>query len=591
MHATRALPAILTCISPSTNAPQLVVAALRAITDIAAATTLALPSSPLDVQTIADSVFSSSHHLESFCLIFSITSPKHLLQSQVTLAAGLICRLCREERHQHALATAGVLDLLASQLASFAVSTGYVIPGGEELAYNDGLSDVFPESARPGAKIGPILDAISTILGDSKYRAHRLVNSPAILAVFPSIKFEPSKALSGSKLELESTGNGDTKQQKLTAMDYILPTAHTASSRSPAASNSSFATPDRSESRTPSRNSLSKLNSSAVWDSARFQRLGRGSDNNSNDEAESPLIPWLVHLVRSLNGYERLVAASVLTALFRAGLGRKGVRETSLGLLVVPVLIDLIAKHDKDSPDSDEPADATQYFVLERAPVVLARLITDSDYLQKAAYECSAIKTLTKLLKRAYEPVAVLEQPKFWSPQTENDMDVENSSALSQLGDGGQNPLLAHRLRLRESALKGIGALASGKEDYRKALVAEDSVSYVFESLTESPKRPRQPKERSRDKPSSAEVSSSPSLASGYGTNPLSVIIAACHVVRMLSRSISVLRTALVDHAVALPVYRFMKHPDINVQIAATATICNLVVEVSPVREVRNPLV
>ncbi|KAK1254290.1 hypothetical protein MKX08_008285 [Trichoderma sp. CBMAI-0020] len=53
----------------------------------------------------------------------------------------------------------------------------------------------------------------------------------------------------------------------------------------------------------------------------------------------------------------------------------------------------------------------------------------------------------------------------------------------------------------------------------------------------------------------------------------------------MLSRSISILRTTLVDHSVAMPVFKFLKHPDVDVQVAATAAICNLVLEASPVRE------
>src|SRR5690606_7328336 len=90
-------------------------------------------------------------------------------------------------------------------------------------------------------------------------------------------------------------------------------------------------------------------------------------------------------------------------------------------------------------------------------------------------------------------------------------------------------------------------------------------------------------KERQQDRPSEAVIP-------GYGENPPSVIIAACHVVRMLSRAIGVLRTALVDFSVWVPILKFMRHPDVNVQIAAAGAMCNLVMEVSPMREVRPPL-
>ncbi|PNY27575.1 Armadillo repeat-containing protein 8 [Tolypocladium capitatum] len=556
LHAARAVPAVLGSMSPSANPPQIVLAALKALTDIADATALARPSSLLDVHSLADDVF-LPQHVDSLNVMLSISSPKHLLQSQVTLASGLICRLCRDERHQHALATAGVLDSLATQLARFAVRDGLVVPGAEELAYNDGLFDVFPESACVGSKIGPILEAIAAILGDSKYRANRLVHSPALLAIFPSVKFESHRGT-------------QSQQQALTAMEFILPTVPTSSRSQPSSQSSG------SDSQTSSRTSLDKFGA-ATWSSP-------NNGDGAAEDIETPLIPWLIYLVRTLGEYDRLMAAAVLAALFKAGLGRKAVRETSIGLLVIPILVGMVAKNDRDGTDSEGPTDATQRLILEKTPAVLARLMTNSEYLQKAAYDCDAVRVLTKLLKRAYQPVPELDQPRYWSPQADSGMDVEGASASTQLGQDGHNPLLAHRAKLREGSLKAIGALSAGKEDYRKAFVAEDFVPYVMESLCEYPRKPRQVKERSKDKPDSEAPRKGPCAA--YGTNPVSVIVAGCHVVRMLARSVNILRTALVDHGVALPVFRFMTHPDIKVQIAATATIINLVVEVSPVREI-----
>lgn len=570
VQASRALPAILACISPNANAPQIVVAALKAVTSIADAAALASPSSTLDIPALADTIFTSPYHLESLCLILATTSSSRLQQSQVELAANLISRICRDERHQQAIVYSGVLDVLASRLAGFAVSQGQVVPGAEAQAYSDGLYEAFPKEAPQGTQIGPILGALAAILGDSKYRAIRLINSPSILAVFPSIAFE-ANGLSGSKI------------QSPTAMDYLLPSVPPpfSATRSPPHSHhhSSANTPDRSESRTPSQTPGPRYVSPAALES---------SLDNSSEDIESPFIPWLILQTRHLSGYGRLMAATILTSLFKAGLGRKGWRETSLGMLVVPILIDLIAKNDKDDAESQNSFDETQHLILERAPATLARLITDSEQLQKAAYDCGAVKTLTKLLRRAYRSVPILEAAKYWSPQPDTDMDVEGPSTSSQLGQVGQDPLLSHRVRLRESTLKAIGAVASGKEDYRKALVDEDFIPYVMESLNEYPKRPRQIKDRLKDKPS-VEPEAQPSASSGYGANPLSVIVAACHVIRMLSRSISILRTTLVDHSVAMPVFKFLKHPDVDVQVAATAAICNLVLEASPVREVCPP--
>ncbi|KAK2592752.1 hypothetical protein QQS21_009556 [Conoideocrella luteorostrata] len=568
LHAARVVPAILGNFLPYTNPPQIVVASLRALLDISTAASLAPPNSLLDIHILADNVF-TPQNIESLNVMLSMTTVNYLFQSQVTLASSLICRLCREERHQNALVVGGVLDSLATQLARFAVADGLVIPGADELAGGDGLGQVFPEPASANARIGPILEAISCILGDSRYRATRLIYSPALLAIFPSVNFERLRDSHGSR------------HPGRTAMDLILPSLPTATSRIHSAAPSSFHTPDRVDSRTSSRTSLNKFaaTSAASWDSARVHYPGSSIIDAANDEIESPLIPWLIHLVRSLNDYDRLMAAAVLAALFKAGLGRKGVRETTIGLLVVPILVGMIAKNDKDGVEPADSTDATQLHILEKGPAVLARLTTDSEYLQKAAFDCDAVKVLAKLLKRSYQPVAEMSQPKYWSPNPDTGMEVEGTSPAAHLGASGQNPILAHRIILRESSLKAIGALSAGKEDYRKALVAEDLIPYVFESLCEFPRKPKSAK----DKPANELLRNVQSSA--YGVNPLSVLIAGCHVVRTMSRSISILRTALVDHAVTMPIFRFLRHPDVNVQIAATATVINLVLEVSPVRE------
>jgi len=68
--------------------------------------------------------------------------------------------------------------------------------------------------------------------------------------------------------------------------------------------------------------------------------------------------------------------------------------------------------------------------------------------------------------------------------------------------------------------------------------------------------------------------------------NPDAVLIAACKMIRSLSRSVSVLRTSLIDHGVAQPIFELLKHRSVKVQIAATEVITNLVLDVSPMRTV-----
>ena len=52
-----------------------------------------------------------------------------------------------------------------------------------------------------------------------------------------------------------------------------------------------------------------------------------------------------------------------------------------------------------------------------------------------------------------------------------------------------------------------------------------------------------------------------------------------------MSRSVSLLRTSLIDAGIAKPVFDILKHTDPRVQIAATDVCCNLLLDFSPMRD------
>lgn len=578
MLASQAVPAILSNLCPDANPPLVVLAAIKTLTGVTNTCadfteTLALAGQlfqPRHVQALADVCARSRE--------WRAQTP----QNPIALVAVLISRLCHDEKHALALAESDVLDYLAAELAAFAVEGGHVIPGADILGKVDGRLKYIPDSAESGSSLAVVLEALTAIVSDSKYRAYRLLFSPAILAVFPGLDLASSRELLGLS---DPSDAGIEIFSGIGAMDTLLPTLPRQTGRSNGR-RPSF--PPLSGESTARPASNAKFGQGLpVTDASRFDppTIGAGEDAQV---LRAPLISWLILLVRTRDDAERLMAASLLTSLFKSGLETRQLREPSVGLLIVPVLVDMLQGSDaaaRIQPQSlVDKRTRTAWKILETTPAVLSRLITDSEPLQTVAYDCGAVTILSKLLKEAYEPVPETAYVRTWSPTPDTGMEAESESASCRLGPRTYPPLLAHRIKLRESTLKAISSLAAGKEDYRKAFVEQDIMPYMVQSLSVNPTKPSTPRERPQgDEPDGPVVEAA---TAAYGHNPLSVIIAACHAVRAHSRSISILRTSLVDHNVAVPLLRFLKHPDVGVQIAASAAICNLVTEASPMREV-----
>ncbi|CAK7209277.1 hypothetical protein SCUCBS95973_000384 [Sporothrix curviconia] len=649
LHAAGALPAILSYVDPNTTHPRLVYAALRSIVTITKAARLvsvpAASPSPVTLGSLADTVLAPPH-LHAFYNILVSAPRAWWAESIINAAVSLISPLCREPRHQVALAKAGVLDALAVKIASFVVARGQVVPGADVFAEKEGLRDAIPEPATPRLDICAVLDAVAAIMGDSRLRACMLLCAPPILAIFPQLEFEsPVNDIQAAWRALSMGGLSSFDQQSLGALDFLLPAIPSQPPRGHLLSAHNAAFPPLGASSREHLPSLGREGSGSKRGSSLRQPLGGagGVDLEGGasgllpdaygEEPESPMVPWLFSLVRSSYGLERLMAASVLTSLYKAGFASK-TREAAMALLVVPLLLRMLdeaanaaaAASSSGSGEAgggngaatgweggDSSENVENQAITEAAITVLARLVANSDVLQKAAVDGNAIKILAKLLKESYEPVSTRFSPRPWNPTPTSSTNpsrtgtpvaggrsqasvragssseqefAEEGAAESKLGPTGQNSQLAYRIRLREATLKALTALVAVKYEYQKAFVEQEVMVYVVASLNATPSRPRNNKDRTRSIKDimESENNGADDFDPEYGRNPVGVLVAACNIVRMLSRSIAILRTTLEDAGVAAPIFRLLRHPDIDVQIAAAGVICNLVTETSPMR-------
>ncbi|KAF8950389.1 Armadillo repeat-containing protein 8 [Haplosporangium bisporale] len=148
-------------------------------------------------------------------------------------------------------------------------------------------------------------------------------------------------------------------------------------------------------------------------------------------------------------------------------------------------------------------------------------LIWESENMQKAVCEMDAIPKLAQI-------ISVME---------EGDL---------------MYGIVDQRDKLKENALLALAAISQMKEDCRKQVIEAKVLPYIVTAM------------------------SHPSVG---------VRAAACQCTRSLSRSMKNLRTSLVDAGIETPLFQLLSDDDPGVLSSATATLCNIVLDVSPMKK------
>ena len=276
---------------------------------------------------------------------------------------------------------------------------------------------------------------------------------------------------------------------------------------------------------------------------------------------------YISELVAQVNN---AIEADTQTALPRSDSTQRATdREYQLSMLAIPLamqFVQLASEGKNEEPNIDQ----REYFdIKEQACEVLALLIKGYEGLQSTAVEAGAVKRVCPALKKTFDNVPIAKP--MWPSRSSSATNQEVPSTC-KMGSRGLPPEIQHLMQCRQSALEAIAAIADKKDEHRKAILESGVSSCIIDSLKPFP-ADYFAQSANRDKITPKDG------------NTKAVILASCDAARALSRSVSLLRTSLIDAGIAKPVFELLKHQDLEIVIAATDVICNLVLDFSPMRE------
>jgi hypothetical protein len=483
--------------------------------------------------------------IESLAEILDQTSTSRTVYQQLSATAQLIIKTCTEESQRKLLLEAGLLELLAAKMTAVAAADA---PSRQQ----DATPDALPTMCLPD-----ILDAISAIIKDSHYHTARFLYSQPIQNLFGWPK----------------AGTSSTYDASQSHWDKLIPRLQTLQSKN-----------DPYTKTWPLLGAYGSTTGESTLKLPNIESFQQASSRNVvTDESETPLFTWLMFVARRGDGRERLAACWLLALLKKFGDRwhfndpSKTTRERHFSYLIVPLVVKMI----EDASEYAKTMNAAVFtekeeirLILERSPIVLAELCVGNKTLQNATVDAKVLPVLVQILKKSFDPVTTSSKP-LWQPKNSAPPVREPiNPSSSVLGPSGLGADVLHAFRYREGALLALAAIADSQDGLRKRIIELGTATHIIDSLVPYP--------------ANADDSTPVHKASTTGKdgNPDAVVIAACALTRSLSRSISVLRTSLIDHGVAQPIFDLITRPNVKVQIAATEVITNLVLDVSPMRTV-----
>lgn len=522
-------------------APKLVTANLQVLRNLAASWKLSRETSDADLSSLG--IFNTDS-IGVFLDILRQPSSADSAAQQLPLVCDIISLAAQDDSTKSFLTHDGFLDVLAGLLVSHSITK-------KHIDYRSDTSHLLP--CPPLSAIPSIFSALSTLISGSTYRAHRFVLSECVRDMF--LNFSP--------------GEGDLRY--MMGPKHGIPNA-----------NGSLLPPLH----IPSNKSVSFGNVSSAFPVLGGMNKQNGNGDNSIPQGDidhaNAVCSWLLYFVRSFQGPERLQALRLMamvneavevdTGTFpRHEFGQKsGERERQLNLLAVPLAVRLV-QESADPPEwetTEKLAELTA--VRESACEVLAQLIACNRSLQAAAVDAGAIKHICPILRKSFDNVP-LAKP-MW-PARRATLDEGEKPATCQLGPKGLPLEILHAMRCRQGALEAIAAIAQKEDAHRKVIIEAGVVGCIIDSLKPFPSDLQ------------ATIISNKGQLSAKDGNTTAVVLAACRAAKSMSRSVSLLRTSLIDAGIAKPIFELIKHPNVEIRIVATNVCANLLLDFSPMRE------